>query len=112
MRKMIIHFGPDSEGGGTLRHEIRDTDPARKRHTEHTEPMEETKSWREWLPKEIAHRVSRFERILDAVEASDVGRTIARKVKDMPRNRKIAAGVILAAGIAGAAYLATRKDRK
>lgn len=112
MRKMVIHFGPDSEGAGAQKHDIRDTDPARKRYTEQTQVAGKKVSWHNWLPREIAHSVRRFERILDAADATDVGRFIVRKVQDMPRKRKIAAGVVLVAGIAGAAYLATRKGKK
>lgn len=113
MRKMVIHFGPDSEGAGAQKHDIRDTDPARKRYTEQTNVMaeEEKVSLIDWLPKEIAHRISRFERVLDAMDATDVARFLSKKVKEMPPKRKIAAGVVLAAGIAGAAYLATRKKK-
>jgi hypothetical protein len=114
MRKMVIHFGPDSEGAGAQKHDFRDTDPARKRYIEQTEVEGEanTSSMLEWLPKEIAHRISRFERVLDAMDASDVARFITKKVKEMPRKQKIAAGVVLAAGLAGAAYLATRKKSR
>lgn len=113
MRKMVIHFGPDSEGAGAQKHDIRDTDPARKRYVGQTQVGHEEKiPWRQWLPKEIAHRISRFERVLDMIDADDVKRYLSRKVKEMPPRKKIAAGVVLVAGIAGAAFVATRRSRK
>ena len=115
MRKMVIHFGPDSEGSGTSssnnRHDVRDTDPAKKRYTEQPQPEEPKMSWRDWLPKEIAHRVTRFERTLDMIDAAELGRVAWKKVKAMPNKKKVIAGVAVAAGVAGAVYLATRRKK-
>jgi hypothetical protein len=112
MRKMVIHFGPDSEGSGTNKHDFRDTDPAAKRYTQSGEPeSEQDFSWIHLLPRNLAHKLSRFERMIDGIDIEDLGRKVAQKVKDMPRKKKIAAGVILAAGVAGAAYIATRRRK-
>jgi hypothetical protein len=112
MRKMVIHFGPDIEGGGTSRHDIRDTDPAKKRYTEAAEPQDEpvskAASWLGLLPREFADRIRKWERIVDN---ATMGIEIAKKIKRMPRRQKMIAGAVVVAGIAGAAYLASRRRK-
>jgi hypothetical protein len=109
MRKMVIHFGPDMEGGGTSKHDFRDTDPAEKRYTEQPEPAHEAKmSWLGLLPREFADKIRRWERLIDN---ATMGMDLLKKFKKMPQKRKILIGAVAVAGVAGAAYLATRRRK-
>lgn len=108
MRKMVIHFGPDREGGGASKHDLRDTNPAEKRYIEQPEPEDDFSTWLDWLPREIAHRVSRWERVVDTAL---LGNEMLKRVKGMKRKNKAIAGAVVVAGVAGAAYLASRRRK-
>lgn len=109
MRKMVIHFGPDIEGGGIDKHDLRDSDPAEKRYTEEPEPEIEAKiSWLSLLPLALANRIRKLER---AIDNATIGIEILKKIKAMPRKRKILIGAVAVAGLAGGAYLVSRKRK-
>lgn len=109
MRKMVIHFGPDIEGGGIDKHELRDADPAEKRYTEEPEPEIEARiSWLSLLPLALADRIRKLER---AIDNAAIGIKILKKIKAIPRRRKILIGALSVAGVAGAAYLVARKRK-
>jgi hypothetical protein len=108
MRKMVVHFGPDTEGGGTNKHDLRDTDPAKRKYTQEPEPIEEKSSWLNLLPREFANKIRKWERIIDT---ATMGMAVLAKFKKMPRKRKVLIGVVAVAGVAGVAYLASRRRK-
>ncbi len=109
MRKMVIHFGPDSEGSGTQKHDIRDVDPARKQYTEQPAPTEESLSWRSLLSRKLADKVRKAERVIDGVT---MGMAFLKSVKGMSRRKKVVAGALVVAGVAGVTYLRMRNKRR
>ncbi len=108
MRKMVIHFGPDMEGGGTSKHDLRDNDPAKRKYTESVEPESEKLSWINVLPRGFADKVRRWERVIDT---ATMGLIVVKAFKKMPRKRKMLIGAVAMAGVAGAAYLGSRKRK-
>jgi hypothetical protein len=108
MRKMVIHFGPDSEGSGTQKHDVRDTDPAKQDYINQPEPAEEKGMWGDLLSRKFADKVRKAERVIDSIT---MGVGVWKQVKGMKRRNKIIAGAVVVAGVAGAAYL-TMKSRE
>lgn len=119
MRKMVIHFGPNSEGSGTQKHEIRYVDPAhsvetasvdaRKQHTYQPVAIEEALSWRSLMSRKLADKVRKAERVIEGVT---MGMAILKSVKGMSRRKKAVTGALVVAGIAGVTYLRMRSKRR
>ena len=95
----------------THAHKEANRDPANRMEAEEEEPesVDAKMTWIDWLPREIAHKVRRFERVVDEIA---MGAALVKKVKGMKRKHKLIAGAIVVAGVAGAAYLQMQRKKK
>ena len=65
--------------------------------------------WRDLLSEKGRKRLRTAEKVIAGVLT---GSRVLKSIKGMSRKQKVAAGVVLVAGAAGAAYLAMRKPKR